>query len=84
MKEVYRRERENRMHAVWESFRWLIEEKLISMDNMTRAMMAEMKTAGVPDDLISEYLPQQFMLLKDKVVADQMARYDIRKEVKAK
>ncbi|MBD0381226.1 hypothetical protein [Paenibacillus sedimenti] len=82
MKEVYRRERAGQMKAIWESFEWLLEEKLISIDNMTRAMMAEMKTVSVPDDMIAEYLPQQFLQLKERIVAEQNARYE--KDVKNK
>lgn len=61
----------------------MLEDKLISIDNMTRAMIAEMKTMSVPEELMSEYLPQQFQLLKDRIVAEQNARYE-KKDVKTK
>ena len=66
----------NQMIDIADSFRWLLKDKLISMDNVTRAMIGEMKTVSVKSDLIAEFLPQFFRELVDEVVTEQTDRYD--------
>lgn len=64
------------MEEIWKSHEWQIKERLISIDNMTRAMIEEMKTFSVPQDMIAEYLPKQFAALKAEVVNEQSEKYD--------
>lgn len=63
----------------WESFRWHLKDKLISIDNMTRAMVSEMATLGVPQKLVREKLPDLFAELWDEVAAEQSEKYDQRR-----
>lgn len=64
------------MTSIWNSFEWLIEEKLIAIDNHVRSMVMEMKTMAVPESMIIEYLPQAFEKLKNEVVTAQCFKYD--------
>ena len=64
------------MKDIWKSYEYLIREKLVSLDNMTRAMITEMKTFGASDEMIAEYLPYQFERLKAEVVKEQSDKYD--------
>ena len=69
----------SQMRQSWESFEWLIKDKLIELDNMTRAMMREMQYCGVTLSLMNEYIPKQFARLWEEVAAEQSEKYD-RKE----
>lgn len=64
------------MEDIWKSHEWQIKERLISIDNMARAMIEEMKTFSVPHDMIAEYLPRQFEALRAEVVTEQIEKYD--------
>lgn len=68
--------RQNEMQLSWDHFEWLIREKLVSIDNNVRSMVSEMITVGVPQDMIADFLPQQFERLKREVVEEQSAKYD--------
>lgn len=63
------------MKAIWNSFEWLMKDKLVSLDNMTRAMTSEMKTMGVTNKMIDEYLPEQFKRVWNEVIEEQAERY---------
>ncbi|MEB3103058.1 hypothetical protein [Ferviditalea candida] len=63
----------------WESFRYHIKDRLISLDNMTRAMVSEMETLGVPQKLVREKLPDLFAELWAEVAAEQSEKYDQRR-----
>lgn len=69
-------ERRAQMLETAESYRWLLKDKLISMDNVARAMVAEMKTMGAKRETIAEYLPEFFRELASEVVSEQSNRYD--------
>jgi tagatose-1,6-bisphosphate aldolase non-catalytic subunit AgaZ/GatZ len=79
---IWRRKTE--MRSIWESHRWYLKDKLISMDNVTRAMIDEMRLFAVPEDMIAEYLPRMFEELKAEVVAEQTAKYDDGRERRRK
>lgn len=64
------------LKSIWNSFEWLIEEKLIAIDNNVRSMIMEMKTMGIPEWMIMEQLPKAFENLKQKVVEAQCLKYD--------
>lgn len=67
------------MYEVAESFRWLFKDKLISMDNVARTMISEMKLTGVKNEHIAEYLPQFFNEVMQQALAEQAERYDKKK-----
>jgi len=69
-------DRTSEMKNVAISFRWILKDKLISMDNVTRAMIGEMKTAGVKSSDIAEYLPEFFRELANEVIREQSEKYD--------
>jgi hypothetical protein len=71
-----RTERKKEMLETAESFRWLLKDKLVSMDNVTRAMISEMRTLCVSTELIAEYLPEYFQELANEVVREQTEKYD--------
>lgn len=64
------------MMATFESFEWLMRDKLISLDNLTRAMMTEMTTLGARKEDIAEYVPMEFARLWKEVQQEQAERYD--------
>lgn len=71
IQEKYQRIIEKNMGHVWDSWEWLLKEKLTSIDNMARNMITEMKLVGATEEMLGEFLPQQFELLKQQVVATQ-------------
>lgn len=64
------------MMATFESFEWLLRDKLISLDNLSRAMMTEMITLGARKEDIAEYVPMEFARLWKEVQQEQAERYD--------
>jgi hypothetical protein len=46
------------------------------MDNVTRAMISEMKTESVKAHDIAEYLPEFFRDLANEVIREQSEKYD--------
>lgn len=76
MKDRVRKQKQSHMRNISESFAWLIKERLVSIDNMTRAMQSEMATMGIPQAMIAEYLPSYFAQLKSEVVNEQQEKYD--------
>lgn len=63
------------MRNSWNSYRWLLKEKLISMDNMTRSMTSEMTTVGVPKDIREAFIQEEFTKLWNEVINEQRERY---------
>lgn len=59
----------------WESFEWLIKDRLIKIDEITRHMIREMQLCGVPKDMIAEELPKLFEKLKREVVEENNLRF---------
>lgn len=75
MNEKSLRRRQTEMESIWNSFEWLIKDKLISIDNNARAMIAEMKTMSVPRDMMMEFLPRKYAELERQVIEEQERKY---------
>lgn len=76
MNEKNRKIVESSMELVWESFEWLLKEKLTSIDDITRRMVYELTAAGANQAMIVDYLLKQFELLKRQIVAQQDVYYE--------
>ncbi|WP_256846868.1 hypothetical protein [Paenibacillus sp. Pae108] len=64
------------MKSIWDSFEWLLKEKLIGLDNNARAINYEMRTMGVPENMAEAFVAEQFKRLSQEVIAEQRAKYD--------
>lgn len=64
----------NELKNTADSFRWLIKERLVSIDNITRKMQDELRTMSVPKEMIAEYLPILFAEIAEEVQREQDER----------
>lgn len=66
---------QKQFEETWQSYEWLIKDRLIKIDEITRNMIREMQTLGVPNDYIAEQLPVHFERLKAQVVSENNERF---------
>jgi len=60
------------LEEVWESFEWLIKERLRDLDNMARRMFTDMQATHTADnEKIRAYMQEQFALVWEQVAAEQ-------------
>lgn len=76
MNEKSLKQKQNEMKGIWNSFEWLLKEKLIALDNNARAITSEMRTMGVPAEMAQLFLSEQFKRLSAEVIAEQSTKYD--------
>jgi len=65
----------NQLELSWKSYEWLIKDRLIKIDEITRSMIKEMHLCGVPSSMIAEHLPRRFEDLKRRVVDENDRRF---------
>lgn len=66
---------EREMKITWESFRWLLKEKLEELDYMTRRMQTEMSAIRIPSELSKEYITKEFGVLWEEVAEQESLMY---------
>lgn len=74
-REQNRRYRESEFEQSWKSYEWLIKERLVKIDEITRNMIREMILFGVPNEMIAELLPVRFEELKRRVVEENNQKF---------
>lgn len=75
MKEKTLKDVEREMKITWESFRWLLKEKLEELDYMTRRMQTEMSALRIPPGVSKEYITKEFALLWTEVFKEESEMY---------
>lgn len=75
MNDKTRKNCEREMRAIWESYRWMIKEKLEELDYMTRAMQREMSPFYIPTWMSEPYINKEFVSLWNEVVEEQSTMY---------
>lgn len=76
MNEKSLKQKQSEMRSIWDSFEWILKDKLISLDNNARAITSEMRTMGVPAEMAREFVAERFMKLCSDVVTEQCERFD--------
>lgn len=75
MKEKTLKDVEREMKITWESFRWLLKEKLEELDYMTRRMQTEMSAIRIPTEVSKNYISKEFALLWEEVAEQESQMY---------
>lgn len=62
--------KQEEMADIFNSYEWLIRERLIKIDQLARSMFAEMATFGIPHQVAREYSQKRFMELVESVARE--------------